>query len=76
MLDRDLERLKQKEIPRLLEELEKTGEENKEKSVGEYVNIMEQTLHDGVVRTFDDWVGHLTSFHKRFSLPSCQRVGY
>ncbi|RLB37319.1 MAG: hypothetical protein DRH12_14530 [Deltaproteobacteria bacterium] len=56
MLDRDLDRLKQKEIPRLLEELEKTGKDNKDKAVGEYVKIMEQALHDGIVRTFDDWV--------------------
>ncbi len=56
MLDRDLDRLKQKEIPRLLEELENAGENQKDKPVGEYVKTMEQALHDGIVRTFDDWV--------------------
>jgi len=75
MLDRDLDRLKQKEIPRLLEELEKTGQENKDKSVGEYVKLMEQALHDGIVRTFDEWVmkeedrlnEHYSKISKRFS---------
>ncbi len=75
MLDRDLERLKQKEIPRLLEELEKTGQENKDKPVGEYVKLMEQALHDGIVRTFDEWVmkeedrlnEHYSKISKRFS---------
>ncbi|HDG97578.1 MAG TPA: dynamin [Desulfobacterales bacterium] len=75
MLDRDLERLKQKEIPRLLEGLEKIGQENKDKPVGEYVKLMEQALHDGIVRTFDEWVmkeedrlnEHYSKISKRFS---------
>jgi len=56
MLDRDLDRMKQKEIPRLLEQLEKVAEQNKDKPIGEYVQIMDQALHDGIVDTFNGWV--------------------
>ncbi|RLB79104.1 MAG: hypothetical protein DRH15_09420, partial [Deltaproteobacteria bacterium] len=40
----------------MLEELEEIGKSHKEKPVGQYVKAMEQALHDGVVRTFDEWV--------------------
>lgn len=56
MLDRDLERLKKGEIPRLLKELETTGKKYQHKNTSEYIKIMEKALHDTIIRTFDDWI--------------------
>ncbi len=56
VLDRDLQRLKEREIPKLLADLEERGEENRNKGISEYIETMESTLHHGIVRTFDDWV--------------------
>jgi len=56
VLDRDLQRLKDREIPKMLTQLEETGDANKDKGISEYIKIMESSLHDGIVRTFDDWV--------------------
>ncbi len=56
MLDRDLQRLKDREIPRLLIELEETGKKNIKKSVSDYIKLMESALHDSVIHTFDEWV--------------------
>jgi GTP-binding protein EngB required for normal cell division len=56
MLDRDLERLKKVEIPKLLKELEVTGEKHQHKSTTEYVRLLEKALHDTIIRTFDDWI--------------------
>ncbi|MCG6917662.1 MAG: dynamin family protein [Deltaproteobacteria bacterium] len=56
MLDRDLERLKKVEIPKLLKELEATGEKHQHKNTSEYVKLMEKELHDTIIRTFDDWI--------------------
>jgi ribosome biogenesis GTPase A len=56
MLDRDLERLKKVEIPKLLKQLEATGEKHQHKSTTEYVSLLEKALHDTIIRTFDDWI--------------------
>ncbi|OQX65164.1 MAG: hypothetical protein B5M55_04620 [Desulfococcus sp. 4484_242] len=56
VLDRDLQRLKERVIPRLLNELEEKGKANKDMGISEYIETMESTLHDGVVRTFDNWI--------------------
>ncbi|MBN2059982.1 MAG: dynamin family protein [Deltaproteobacteria bacterium] len=56
LLDRDLQRLKEREIPRLLGELEKTGKSNECLTVSDYVRLMESALHEGIVQTFDEWV--------------------
>ncbi len=58
ILDRDLERLKEREIPRLMKELEEAGKSENQKSISEYVKYMESVLHDGVIRTFDQWIIH------------------
>ena len=56
LLDRDLEKLKRIEIPRLMKELEVSGEKYQHKSVSQYIELMEAGLHQGVVRTFDGWI--------------------
>jgi GTPase Era involved in 16S rRNA processing len=56
ILDRDLDRLKKSEIPKLMKELEATGERYQHKSVSQFVKLMEAALNEGVVRTFDDWI--------------------
>jgi hypothetical protein len=56
LLDRDLEKLKRIEIPRLMKELEVSGEKYQHKSVSQYIELMEAELHQGVVRTFDGWI--------------------
>ena len=56
ILDRDLDRLKKREIPRLMKELEATGEKYQHKSVSQFVKSMEAALNEGVVRTFDGWI--------------------
>jgi len=56
LLDRDLQRLKDREIPRLLGELETIGKSHDDRTVSDYARVMESALHDGVVRTFDEWV--------------------
>lgn len=58
LLDRDLQRLKDREIPSLMKNLEKASEAHQSKPVSEYVRIMESVLHEGVIRTFDDWITH------------------
>ena len=56
ILDRDLDRLKKREIPRLMKELEETGEKCQHKTVSQFVKFMEAGLNEGVVRTFDGWI--------------------
>jgi GTPase Era involved in 16S rRNA processing len=56
ILDRDLDRLKKSEIPKLMKELEATGAKYQHKSVSQFVKLMEAALNEGVVRTFDDWI--------------------
>ena len=56
ILDRDLDRLKKSEIPRLMKELEATGEKYQHKSVSQFVKLVEAELNEGVVRTFDNWI--------------------
>jgi len=56
LLDRDLNSLKEREIPRLLNELEETGKRHDDRTVSDYVKAMESALHNGIVRTFDAWV--------------------
>lgn len=56
ILDRDLDRLKKREIPRLMKELETTGERCQHKTVSQFVKFMEAALNEGVVRTFDGWI--------------------
>jgi len=56
VLDRDLQRLKEREIPKMLTDLEEQGKANKAKGISEYIEVMESTLHHGIVRMFDDWV--------------------
>ena len=56
IVDRDLERLKKEKIPKLLKDLESTGEKHRHKNTAEYVKLMEKTLHDTIIRTFDDWI--------------------
>ncbi len=56
MLDRDLERLKKVEIPKLLKEVEATGKQYQHKNTTDYVKLLEHALHDTIIRTFDDWI--------------------
>jgi len=56
MLDRDLERLKKVEIPKLLKELEATGKKHQHKDTSEFVKLLEKALHETIIRTFDDWI--------------------
>jgi GTP-binding protein EngB required for normal cell division len=56
IVDRDLERLKKEKIPKLLKDLESTGEKHRLKNTAEYVKLMEKALHDTIIRTFDDWI--------------------
>lgn len=56
LLDRDLDRLKEREIPRLLNELEIKGKEQEVLKVSDYVKVMKSDLQSGIVRTFDAWV--------------------
>jgi GTPase Era involved in 16S rRNA processing len=56
ILDRDLDRLKKSEIPRLIKELETIGGKYQHKSVSQFVKLMETALNEGVVRTFDEWI--------------------
>jgi GTPase Era involved in 16S rRNA processing len=58
MLDRDLEKLKKVEIPKLLKKLEVTGKKHQHKNTAEYVTLLEKTLHDTIIRTFDEWIIH------------------
>jgi GTPase Era involved in 16S rRNA processing len=78
MLDRDLDRLKRSEIPRLMTELETTGERYQYKSVSQFVKLMEAALNEGIVRTFDDWVvkeeGRLNQEYTRISSRFSQRT--
>lgn len=55
-LDRDLQRLKEREIPKMLTQIEEKGKAAKNKAISEYIEIMESSLHHGIVRTFDSWV--------------------
>lgn len=55
-LDRDIDRLRQKELPRLLNELKKIGEEKRVLGTHEYVKAMEEALRNGIIQTFDQWV--------------------
>ncbi|HDL89659.1 MAG TPA: hypothetical protein ENG14_02010, partial [Thermodesulforhabdus norvegica] len=55
-LDRQLERLRKTELPRMLEELKREGEALKHLPVSEYVKKMEEKLNSGIVQTFDDWI--------------------
>jgi hypothetical protein len=56
ILDRDLDKLKKSEIPKLMKELEATGAKYQHKSVSQFVKLMEAALNEGVVRTFDAWI--------------------
>ena len=75
VLDRDIERLKERAIPELLADLEEEGKANRDKSISEYIKLMESKLHDGVVSVFDSWVAkeeerlneHYAQVSKRFS---------
>ncbi len=55
-LDLELSRLRKDEIPRLLRELRETGESKQHLGVNRYVELMEETLNNGIVRVFDDWI--------------------
>jgi len=45
-----------KQIPRLLEELIKKGNECKHKGISEYVKLMDSTLNNGIKSAFDNWL--------------------
>ncbi len=55
-LDREIEKMQQRHLPKLLEELKKAGEENKHLGATQYVRVMEEKLQKGIVETFDQWV--------------------
>lgn len=56
LLDRDLDRLKEREIPRLLNKLESIGKDREDLKISDYVQLMESALHEGIVQTFDAWM--------------------
>lgn len=58
ILDRDLERLKEREIPKLIKELEDAGKSEESKSISDYVKYMESVIHNGIIRTFEEWIIH------------------
>ncbi len=55
-LDRDMDRFRKDRMPELLQDLQKTGESNRRLPTTEYVKLMENTLREGVVHTFDEWI--------------------
>ncbi len=55
-LDRDIEKMQKRVLPKLLEDLRKAGEEARSLGTGEYVKVMEEKLKEGIVKTFDQWV--------------------
>lgn len=55
-VDREIQKMQQTQLPRLLEELKRAGEENKHLATSEYVRVMEEKLQKGIVETFDRWV--------------------
>ncbi len=75
VLDRDIQRLKERVIPELLADLEEKGKANRDKGVSEYIKVMESALHNGVISIFDSWVDreeerlneHYRQVSKRFS---------
>ncbi|MFN3535367.1 MAG: hypothetical protein ACK4WB_08255, partial [Desulfatiglandales bacterium] len=56
LLDMDLNRLKEREIPQLMAQIEETARLHEDHPVSEYVKALETALHQGIVRTFDAWV--------------------
>ncbi len=55
-VDYEVRELKDRQLPALLEELKKTAEVKKDLDIKEYVETLEKTLNDGIVRAFDDWI--------------------
>lgn len=56
MLTRDLHTLHHETLPRLVEELKLAGERHRDASVEEYGRILEKTLKEGIIHTFNAWV--------------------
>ena len=55
-VDYEVRELKERQLPALLEELKKMAEEKKNLEIKEYVETLERTLNEGIVRAFDDWI--------------------
>lgn len=56
LLDRDIEKLQKRTLPKLLDALQRSGENSTHLPIGEYHHLLEQTLHSGIIHTFDAWV--------------------
>ncbi|GAK54178.1 dynamin family protein [Candidatus Moduliflexus flocculans] len=56
LLDRDLAELQHQKLPQLLEQLQTVGEQQTQASAEEYRRILETTLRDGIIHTFDAWL--------------------
>ncbi len=55
-VDYGVRELKERQLPALLEELEKAASEKEGLDVKTYVEELEKTLNEGIVRTFDEWI--------------------
>ncbi len=55
-VDHEIKELKDRQLPALMEELRKTADEKEELDVKTYVETLEKTLNEGIVRAFDEWI--------------------
>jgi len=55
-LDRDLERLRKKVLPKLYDELSDIGKSHRNLDIKEYIKVIEDALRKGIVKTFDEWI--------------------
>ncbi len=55
-LDRDLERLRKRVLPKLYDELNDIGKSHRNLDIKEYIKVIEDALRKGIVKTFDEWI--------------------
>lgn len=55
-VDHDLAKLQHEKLPQLLKRLTAIGEQNTHLSVEEYRRLLETTLQEGIIQTFDTWL--------------------
>lgn len=55
-VDRDVKELKERQLPALLEKLKKASEDYEDLDVKSYVDKLEESLNEGIVHAFDEWI--------------------
>ena len=55
-LDRDLERLKEREVSELTKKLEETAKAHENMNIAEYGKLLESTFNQTMVKDFNEWV--------------------